>query len=62
MSDLDDFLQMALNNCFVKEVHLRVGKTFVLSVLHGPISRIGQDVVEELEIEFGDLLTFRLDA
>jgi len=61
MSDLDDFLQMALNNCFVKDVHLRVGKTFVLSVLHGPISRIGQDVVEELEIEFGDLVAIMAD-
>ena len=23
MSDLNDYLQMALNNCFVKDVHLR---------------------------------------
>jgi len=27
MSDLEDFSQMALNNCFVKHIHLRVGVT-----------------------------------
>ena len=56
MSNLDDFLQMHLNNCFVKHIHLRPGKTCALSVLHGPVSRNGQDMIEELEIEFGELI------
>jgi len=61
MSDLDDFLQMDLNNCFVKQVHLRLGKKCILSVLHGPVSRGGQDVTEELEIEFGELIAVIAD-
>jgi hypothetical protein len=43
MSDLDDLLQMDVNNCFVKHIHLRAGKSCALSVLHGPVSRNGQD-------------------
>lgn len=61
MSDLKNFLQMDLNNCFVKHVHLRVGKTCTLSLLHGPISREGQEVTEELEIEFGELIAVMAD-
>jgi hypothetical protein len=61
MSDLENFLQMDLKNCFVKNVHLRVGKTCVLSVLHGPVSRGGRDVTEELEIEFGELIAVIAD-
>ncbi len=58
---LDDFLQMDLNYCAVKHVHLRLGKTCALSLLHGPVSRNGQDVTEELEIEFGELIAVIAD-
>jgi hypothetical protein len=63
MSALDDFLQMDLNlnNCFVKHFHLRPGKTCALCLLHGPVSRNGQDVTEELEIEFGELIAVIAD-
>ena len=61
MSDLDDLLQMDLNNCFVKHIHLRVGKSCALSLLHGPVSRNGQDVTEELEIEFSQLIAVIAD-
>jgi hypothetical protein len=61
MSDLDDLLQMDLNNCFVKHIHLRVGKSCALSLLHGPVSRNGQDVTEELDIEFSQLIAVIAD-
>jgi hypothetical protein len=61
MSALDDFLQMNLKNCFVKHFHLRLGKTCALSLLHGPVSLNGQDVTEELEIEFGELIAVIAD-
>jgi ClpX C4-type zinc finger len=56
MSDLDDFLKMELKNCAVKRVNLFVGKTCSLSLLHGPISLDDQDVIEELGIEFRELI------
>lgn len=61
MSDLDDLLQTDLNYCVVKHIHLRVGKSCALSLLHGPVSRNGQNVTEELEIEFSELIAVIAD-
>jgi len=57
-----DYKDLFLTGAFVREILLSPGKVLTIKILRGPVRKSDRDVVEELLLEFRNLLAFQAEV